>query len=435
MKIFPCVVLTIILIFLPTSSMAKIYINIDSPGEEGYPIAVAPFFDLVNGGDSTGVGNRLSEIIVEDLTICGLFKIIDRGAFVEDTKRSGIKKGEFDFKDWSVIEAAGLIKGGYNIYGDKIRVELRIYDVITQEQLAAKVFRGRVKEKTKIAHRISNEIYYQFTGERGFFTTKVAFVGTLTGNKEIYISDINGDGVIAVTKNKTINLTPSWSKDGTKLVFTSYKMGNPDIYIADLIKGIIKRVSFFKGINTGGNFSPDGLLALTLSKDGDADIYTMNPNGKELKRITSSWGIDISPVWSPDGKEIAFVSSRSGSPQIYIMERNGGNVKRLTYAGGHNVSPAWSPDGKRIAFAGRERGTYDIFIINRDGTGIMRLTQNEGNNEDPSWSPCGRYLIFTSNRSGRYELYVMRWNGKRAVRVSKIGGSCTNPSWSPWVDW
>jgi TolB protein len=118
-----------------------------------------------------------------------------------------------------------------------------------------------------------------------------------------------------------------------------------------------------------------------------------------------------------------------GKPQIFVMDANGGNVRRLTTAGAYNVNPRWSPKGNRIAYARMQGGAFHIYVINADGSGDTQLTTT-GSNENPAWSPDGRFIAFSSKRRGPAAIYVMRTDGSGQVRVSQGKGSATQPAWA-----
>jgi TolB protein len=155
----------------------------------------------------------------------------------------------------------------------------------------------------------------------------------------------------------------------------------------------------------------------------------MNLKNNQVSKLTSSYGIEVSPSVSPDSRSIAFVSDKGGSPQIYTMRKDGSDIKRITFEGSYNTSPSWSPKGDKIAFSGR-RGTNQIFIVNPDGTGLTQLT-SQGNNEDPSFSPDGRYIVFSSDRDGIKGIYIMRANGESQKRITPKNLRSYGPRWSP----
>ncbi|MCK5836991.1 MAG: PD40 domain-containing protein, partial [Desulfobacula sp.] len=152
-----------------------------------------------------------------------------------------------------------------------------------------------------------------------------------------------------------------------------------------------------------------------------------------IKRLTKSWGVNVSPKFSPDGKKIAFTSNIGGTPQIYVKNLETGDVKRITFEGRYNTSPAWSPDGKKMAYVGIEKNKINIFVISLDsGPGTpVQLTMNTCDNEDPSWSPDGSLIVFTSNREGKTpRLFVMTAAGTDQRRLLTLPGKQSQPYWS-----
>ena len=142
-----------------------------------------------------------------------------------------------------------------------------------------------------------------------------------------------------------------------------------------------------------------------MSFRGNPEIFTLDPTDNTVTRITSSFGFDVDPSWSPDGSKMAFVSSRTGTSMVFSMNADGSHVQRLTYAGVYNATPSWSPRNNKIVFAGMVDHKFDIFTMNPDGTNIERLTKNQGDNEDPYFSP-GRKLRRVQLGSRRPEKYL-----------------------------
>lgn len=383
-----------------------------------------------------GAGNdEFHATLKRDLELSGHFRILDPKSFVEPST-AGVHLGEFDFAAWRTPGAAALAKTSLAASAEGVRVEVWVYDVAGGTKLGAKAFSGPKTALRTLAHRTADAIIELVTGTRSFFDTRIAFVSPSSGNKEVYVMDVDGGGKRQITKNKSINLAPRWNRSGTALCFTSYFNGNPDLYVADLLKSAIRRVSARTGINTGCAWSPGGeSIALTLSPGADSDIFTIDPiAGTQLARLTSAPGIDVSPTWSPDGRQLAFVSERGGGAQIYVMNADGSNVHRVSFQGSQNTSPSWSPKGDKIAFVGRD-GAFDVFTVNVDGTGMTRITQGAGNNEDPSWSPEGDYLVFSSTRSGSAQIWLASADGRHQVQLSQGAGGTTNPHWSNHLSW
>ncbi|MBI2986286.1 MAG: Tol-Pal system beta propeller repeat protein TolB [Deltaproteobacteria bacterium] len=412
--------------------------TIVGPGAERYPIAISPLRNLGAGEDAGRLSEGIADIIARDLELSGWFRILDRSAYIEDPQKSGITLGNFDFRDWSVIGAEGLAKGGFNLGGDELAVELRLFDVYQAKQIVGKKYAGKAKEFRRIAHKFADEIIFQFTGVPGVFNTRIAYVSNAGGRfKQVYIAHLDGSERIQVTKDPTINLFPSWSPDGRSIFYSTYgyRERAPGLYLFNLFTGKDTKFLSGGGLNLGGKWSPDGkFVAMSLERQGNVDIYLLDTTGKIVRRLTEDPAIEVSPAWSPDGGRLAFVSSRSGSPQIYVLELANGKARRLTYTGGYNTSPSWSPAGDKIAYTGRAGGRFQIFTIAAQGGDAQQLTSNSADNEDPSWSPDGRYLAFTSNRKGRYQLYLMQASGENQQRLTGSGGDDTNPSWSPRLE-
>jgi len=295
------------------------------------------------------------------------------------------------------------------IENDHLEIELRLYDTFKEQMLLGKRYKGGMVDQRKMIRRFCSELIYLLTGDMGIFNSKIAFVSTSSGHKEIYICDFDGYNPKRLTNHKNITLSPAWSSDGNWLAYTSYAKGKPDLYIKHLTENRSSVIAK-EGINISPAWVPGEFM---------------------IKRLTNKRGIDVSPTWSPDGKKMAFVSKRAGSPQIYIKDIDSGRVNRLTFEGHYNTQPSWSPKGDKIAYSGMKQGLGDIHVIGTDGQNPTQLTHNEGNNESASWSPDGSLIVFTSTREGLSRIYVMTAFGTDQRRLVAISGKQTEPHWSP----
>ncbi len=179
-------------------------------------------------------------------------------------------------------------------------------------------------------------------------------------------------------------------------------------------------------------------IVFDSERDGNVEIYSMDPDGLNQRRLTHNRGIDCTPAWSPDGRRIAFASDRDGNMEIYVMDPNGSNIQRLTHtAGKESVNPAWSADGKRIAFESNRDGNWEIYAMETDGSSVQRLTRTPGkgkSSENPDWSPNGNSIAFDSNRDGNREIYVTSPDGSNLQRLTHTLGKSLgseHPAWSP----
>jgi TolB protein len=389
-----------------------------------YPIAV-PL-----GVDSDGdLAKAVQEIASFDMSVAGSFKVLDPTSFLADLDK---EKLGIEPDKWKDVGAYGVMKYKATSSGKSIELEFKLYEVSKGDSaVLSKTYKGGKDDLRDFVHRWCNEVVKHYTGEYGFFGSKIAYVTKKKGKSTVMVMDFDGHGPYAVTRNKSINMLPDWSPSGGSLLFTSYMRNNPDLYTVSAGGGRPKRISSAKGMNTGGSWSPDGSkIAVTLSKDGNPEIYVIDAStGKELTRITDNKAIDTSPAWSPDGSEIAFVSDRAGSPQIYVVSSSGGKAKKVSKNGNYNTTPAWSPKGRVLAYTTRD-GNFDIVTLDLDSGTLTRITQDEGNNEEPSFSPNGKMIAFASSRKDGAGIYLARADGKgKAIKVHS--GGATGVDWGP----
>jgi TolB protein len=406
------------------------YIDISNPFLRKIPLAV-PFFKNVTGTEEEErLSKSSAELLSSSLEFTGYFKILDRGAFLFDPTGDGVLTPQINFANWTVIGAELLITGLFEVSNGRIAVELRLFDTFKNKRILGKKYAGIPADQRKIIHRFCSEVIQYLTGHKGMFASKIAFVSTGSGNKEIYSCEFDGYNPQQITRNHSISLFPAWSSDGRYLAYTSYKGDNPDLFIKNLAE--MQEVSVAqKGINITPAWVPGKFeLAATLSFSGDQEIYLLTGTGKIIKRLTRMRGSDVSPTWSPDGKKMAFVSNRSGNPQIYIKDLVSEKVRRLTYQGNYNTQPYWSPRGDKITYSSLVDGRHNIFVIDVEGLEPLQLTHESGDNEAPSWSPDGSMLVFSSNREGPFRLYVMTAFGTDQRRLLTMKGEQTNPKWS-----
>ncbi|MEW5908583.1 MAG: Tol-Pal system beta propeller repeat protein TolB [Thermodesulfobacteriota bacterium] len=409
------------------------FIDINNPFLRKIPIAVPYFKAKSNLKSEIAAAQDGPQLLGETLSFIGFFKVLDRGAFLEDPQSMGIETAEVNFKNWIDIGADLLVTGGISIRGESIEMELRLFDTFKGKMLVGKRYDGAAKDQRIMIRQFCDEILYALTGKQGVFGSKIAFVSNQTGNKEIYICDFDGTNPRQFTRNKAITLSPAWSADGNWMAYTSYVKGKPDLFIRHLKENQNTRIEH-EGLNITPAWHPRrSELAATLSFSGDQEIYLLTQTGKVIKRLTQSSGIDVSPSWSPDGTRFAFVSKRSGTPQIHIQHMDSNQVERVTFYGKHNTQPAWSPSGDRIAYTSMEKGETNIFTVGTDGKNPVQLTHHARDNESPTWSPDGNLIAFSSNREGKTRIYVMTAFGTDQRRLLTMAGEQTNPQWSPRI--
>ena len=272
-------------------------------------------------------------------------------------------------------------------------------------------------------HRFADDITQALAGVRGIASTKIAFVGTRSGKKEIYTCDADGSNLVQLTHDGTISVSPGISPDGSSLVYTGYQSGYADVYRITLASGARTRIIKYPGTNSGAKFSPDGgRIAVTLSKDGNPEIYVTGSGGGSPRRITHTPGVESSPTWSPDGAELIYSSDDGGTPQLYRVSAGGGSPQRLSTGFGYNTAPSWSPDGKKVAFNTRSGGSFSVAIMDIGGGSVRTAAEGEG----PVWGADSRHLIFASGSS------LVMLDTQTGTRTTLVTGArkISEPTWS-----
>ncbi len=366
-------------------------------------------------------GDEVGNVVRRDAEISAGFDVIDRRSI----PAALIKEKGFSREQWNKLGAQAVIKNAK--VGNQIKFQL--YDLAKgSKPVLSKGFpAGNTR---KASHMFMNEVIKYYTGIPGVFGSRIAFVRTRRNpsvSKNVFTMEMDGGNVSGVTGNRSLNILPSLGPGG-QVVFTSYAKRNPDLWMSS--GGGPVRVSKYPGLNLGGVMSPNGgTIALTLSKDGNSELYTIDTSGNIKGRLTSNAAIDGSPTWSGAGNQIAFVSNRAGGPQVYRMAAGGGGAKRVTTKGSYNQTPDWSHGegdaANWITYAGRAGSNFDIFSINVKGGKVKRLSQGGGRNTDPSYAPDGRLVAWSSSRGG---IVIANEDGNNQITVMKAGST---PDWGP----
>lgn len=283
--------------------------------------------------------------------------------------------------------------------------------------VVASNYSGTARSK---AHAFADDIIRTITGNKGIAGTRIAFVATRTGRKEIYTADYDGSNAQQLTRDNNISVHPSLSPDGHKLAYTGYKSGYADVYEIDLSNGARDRIVKYPGTNTGAAYSPDGhRIAVTLSKDGNPELYVI---GGGAHRLTRTPGVESSPTWSPDGSEIIYSYDEHGGPKLYRISASGGSGQMISTGYSYCTEPNWSPDGKKVAFNVREGGSFQVAILDLQ-SGSARVVAS---GENPVWGADSRHILFAEGGA----LYLLDAQTGRKAKILDGLGKITEPTWS-----
>ena len=427
-------VLALLTLHEPSPSHSQgvdVFLNATQGGSKKLGIAI-PELTRVTPADEGNLSRVLPEIVGNDLRFSALFSVVANTSPIQPNA-DALKKALAEF---AAAGAHAAMHGRLAVSGQRATVDWQLYDLTNPEfrLIATKSFWVEpLRDHRRLAHRISDEIVYQFTGERGIAETKIAYVAA-SQHKELAMMDYDGFNRAQLTELQSISLSPVWGPTDSSVAFTSFFKGYP--YLFRLYPFNPRRrepelLSAWPGINTAPAWSPDGRsVAMTLTKDGNPEIYALRLGTSDFRRLTNNRGIDTDPTWSPTGREIAFASDRSGTPQIWVMDAEGANPRRLTFRG-FDTQPRWSPRGDAIVFTRRAGNGFDLWAIAPDGSNERPLTQNQGSNESAAWAPNGRHVVFSSSRGGRYQLYTMLPDGSEQQPLTRERGEASSPTWSP----
>jgi TolB protein len=303
-----------------------------------------------------------------------------------------------------------------------------------------KIYRGATTDADarRLAHQFADDIIARLSGGLpGIAQTQIAYVSTKSGNKEIWAMDYDGSNQHQLTHLKSIALTPRWSPDASHVAFTCYVafrgITSPQICIYSTASDRLIAFPRYRGTNSSPAWSPDGgQMAFMSSQGGDPQIYISDADGSHLHKMTFSAGVSTSPAWNPKtGKQIIFVSDRGGEPVLYLANSDGSNVEKLDMPDmGYVVDPAWSPNGQLLAFSWRRpSGNFDVYIMDIVSRQLVELTRDAGRNERPSWAPDGRHIVFESTRSGTRQIWTVLADGSQPKQLTYEGQN-ESPNWS-----
>lgn len=425
------------LLLFAAPARAELEIDVRGATRNQMPIAIpemigsnSNLFTKIIGSD---YGDKVREVLAADLDRSGLFKILPEKSYIETLTSIDQKP---NFVDWQAIKSQALVQSQIaELPGDKLRVDFRLWDVVTQQQLIGKSFTTTKSNWRRISHVIADAIYERLTGDKGYFNTRIVYVsesGPATRRvKRLAMMDQDGENHKFLTDGRNLVLTPRFSPNMQKVAYLEFIGNDPRVYLLDLDTNRRSVLGNFPGMTFAPVFSPDGSkVLLSYANNGHTNIYEMDLRTRKTRQLTFGNAISTSPSYSPDGSKIVFNSDRGGDQQLYIMDADGSNVERISFERGRYATPVWSPRGDYIAFTKIVGGAFYIGVMYPDGTG-ERMLADGYLVEGPTWSPNGRVLMyFRQDRGAPVRLYsidLTGYNERRIVTPSEA----SDPAWSP----
>jgi TolB protein len=411
-------------------------------GNDRIRLAAADFKPVGNDPQTPVLKAAFDATLYSDLANAGIFEMVSKSLAPQDAPGS---PSEIVLAQWSAAPASAAMVafGALSSTNGRLAVSGWLDD--TRNTVNPQVFGKQYNEAASqdaartVAHRFADEIVSRLGGGiNGIAETKIYFVSSRTGNKEIWAMDYDGQNQRQITHLGSISLSPRISPDNSRLAFASLGREGWSVRIYSL--ELDRMVSFPSGTVGGSNQSPawsgDGSkIAFSSSRSGDPEIWVVDANGSNPRRLTNFAGPDVSPTWNPrTNAQLAWVSGRTGLPQIYTMDQDGANVQRLT-DGGYATSPSWSPNGQFLTFSWNRKygpgdpGGQDIYVIDIASKRWLQVTHESGSNDFPCWAPDGRHIVFERTLGKRSQIWSMLADGTEQHQLTQTGNDFM-PNWS-----
>ncbi len=441
LRCLPLFLFSIFLLFAP-HSFAQDWVHTGTNlGNSAIRLAAADFKPVGSDPQTPALKAVFDATLYNDLNNAGIFDLVSKSLAPQATPGS---PQEMVLSQWSAppANAAMVAFGALSATNGRLVVYGWLDD--THNTASPQVLSQQYNEVASedmartIAHRFADAIIYRLGGGiNGICETKIYFVSSRTGSKEIWVMDYDGENQHQITHFGSISLSPHVSPDNSRVAFDTLGRNGWDVRMYSLDLG--RMVSFPGGTAGGSNHAPawsgDGTkLAFSSARSGHPEIWVSDDSGGSMHRITS-FGTETSPTWNPKtNSQIAFVSGRTGEPQIYVMDQDGSNVQRMT-DGGYAVSPSWSPDGAMLTFSWNRKygpgdpGGQDIYIFDIASKHWQQNTHESGSNDFPSWSPDQRHIVFERTIGGRTQIWSMLSDGTHQQQLTKTGNNFM-PNWS-----
>ncbi len=392
-------------------------------GVEHYALAVAEFDTDIDAGE------EIREVIIDNFSAYPHFNVTSTN--LEEVSSPLYRETRIrpNYDDWEEVDAQFVIFGRVEERNERLHAEFGIFDIRARGIILNREMSTPAGNQRGLAHRISSDIFYNLTGAQASFSSRIAYISDASGETEIHVMDWDGHNDRRITRQNSLLVAPEWAIDNSFLYFTSYRYVNPDLFRLDMQSGEIKVISDSPLQNLGATYSNvRNRIVVALGKEGNPELYSMDPNGNDVRRLTTTTrAIESDPCWSPCGDYLVFTSDRAGPLRAYVMDYETEDTRRLTRENVMQSEPVWSVRDE-IALTTRVGPYFQIATVNANGTDFEVITEGQFDSYQPSWSPCGEFIYFISNEENNWRVYRMNSDGSNRTMLTDYEGLNKNPA-------
>lgn len=395
---------------------------------------------------------ELNEILFFDLKYSGYMSLARMDESHEKTLAQTDLVAAFSPQKWSKASISYVCKG--TIKNQKLSFLVFSPKAGTIKEFESIPISGKIEVDRKAIHKLADGVLHSLFGARPIASTRILYSlqtrekvpGKHSWKSEVWECDWDGGSPHQITFENDYSITPVLipahpQHGGDRFLYVTYKNGQPKIYFSSVHNKTGRGLIPLRGNQLLPAISRQrDQIAFITDASGRADLFLQGIddegrlNGKPQQLFSYPRSTQGSPTFSPDGKQIAFVSDKDGVPRIYLISTTIENNKRpqphlITRISKENTCPCWSPDGTKIAYSAKTSGVRQIWIYDVETKEEQQLTMGPGHKENPSWAPDSLHLVFNSTDPGISDLYIVNLNQPEAVRISKGAGINHYPTW------